>query len=351
MSRILALLLLAAGIFCEEARALDLYSGEALVAARTEQERREAIPVALINVLQKQSGQRELPAAPELDRALADAARMVLAFHYTERQRLLPDGSALGETWLVASFSPEAVDRLTRDLGLPRWRQERLPLSFWVVVDDGQGRRLMPIEYGYAWDGLQWVAAHRGLPIRWAETGPEPVSPSELRLLWGGFTEQLQPARPGSGGVVVIAARRLGPDWHLRWSYDSGLETVGWHSEDRDLSFALADGIHRLVELIAARDSIRGDGGFEAAQAQLLISGLGGPADYARCLAYLEKLSLVDQVAVQLARPGQVGFRLSLNAEPRYLVEILRRDGVLTPGNEPGEYRLAPWQESQESDR
>jgi hypothetical protein len=276
---------------------------------------------------------------PELDRALREAEGMMLAFHYVERQRPLPDGSRVDETWLVARFSPDSVDRVVRELGLPRWRRERPPLEFWVVVDDGFGRRLMPVEYGYAWEGLTWVAAHRGLPIRWAETGPEPVPALELQLLWGGFTEQLQPASPGSGGVVVIAAGRDGPDWRLRWNYDNGVETVGWRSQDRDLGFALADGLHRLIDVVAARDSIRG-GGLEGAQAELSIAGLNGPDDYARCLAYLEQLSMVDAVVVESAQPGQVGFRLELNAEPQFLVEVLRRDGFLTPGNEAGAYRL-----------
>jgi hypothetical protein len=349
MSRILALML-AACACCLDARALELYAGEALVDGKTAAERREAIPAALINVLQKQSGQRELPAVPELDRALRQAEGMVLAFHYVERQRPLPDGSLLDETWLVARFSPDAVDRVVRELGLPRWRHERLPLIFWVVVDDGQGRRMMPVEYGYAWDGLTWIAAHRGLPIRWAEFGPDPVPPADLQLLWGGFTEHLQPASPGLGGVVVIAARRTGPDWQLRWSHDNGIETVGWRSQDRDLAFALANGLHRLIDLVAARDSIRGSG-VEGVQARLLIGGLHGPEDYARCLAYLEKLSMVDAVVVESAQAGQVGFRLDLNAEPQFLVEVLRRDGFLTPGSESGEYRLSDYPKAEESDR
>jgi hypothetical protein len=318
-----------------------LYSGEVLVSGKSPQERREAMPGALINVLQKLSGQRDLPPAPELDRALAESERMVLAFHYLDRQRLMPDGTVLDETWLVAQFAPAAVDAVVRDMGLPRWRQERLPLTFWVVLDDGQGRRLKPVEYGYAWDAMQWIAALRGLPIDWGEPGTESATAVDLQLLWGGFTEQLAPGEPGSGGVVVIAARRLGPEWQLRWSYDNGFETAGWSSRDRDLSFALADGLHRLTDLIASRDSISGGLAGEW-QARFAVSGLGGAQDYDRCLAYLEKLSVVDEVMVESARPGQVGFRLALNAEPRYLEEILRRDGFLVPGSTADEYRLLP---------
>jgi hypothetical protein len=40
---------------------LDLYSGEVVVSSQSEAERNEVIPEALIQVLQKLSGQREMP--------------------------------------------------------------------------------------------------------------------------------------------------------------------------------------------------------------------------------------------------------------------------------------------------
>lgn len=341
MSRILAALLLVAWTCTVSGQALDLYAGEVVVIGKGEAERQQAVPSALIHVLQKLSGQRELPLSPELDQALGQASRMQVAFHYNDRQRLMPDGSALDETWLVVNFRPASVDRVLLELDLPRWRQERPPLTFWIVLDDGAGRRLMPLEYAYAWDAMNWVASLRGLPVDWPDFDPEALPPVDLQLLWGGFTEQLPASQGASGGVVVVAARRLAPDWQLRWTYDNGLETVSWRTRDRDLSLALADGLHGLTDLVAARDSIRG-GPEGAWEAQIVVSGLGVPGAYARCLEYLENLSLVDQLRVQNARAGAVGFRRSLNAEPRYLLEVLRRDGVLEPGNTPEDYRLLP---------
>ena len=104
------------------------------------------------------------------------------------------------------------------------------------------------------------------------------------------------------------------------------------------------------IDLVAARDSIRGSG-VEGVQTRLPIGGLHGADDYARCLAYLENLSMVDAIVVESAQAGQVGFRLDLNAEPQFLVEVLRRDGFLTPGSESGEYCLSYYPKAEESDR
>lgn len=339
MLRILAYMLLALGACTANAQSPDLYAGEVPVIAKSEAERLQAIPSALIHVLQKLSGQRELQASPPLDLALSRAERMMLAFHYEEVRRLMPDGSAQEETWLVVNFLPEAVDGVMRELELPRWRQERPPLTFWVLLDDGSGRRYLPLEYEYAWDAMSQVARQRGLPVLRPEIDPEAPPSIDLQLLWGGFTEQVPAPASPSGGIVVVAARRLGPEWQLRWTYDSGLETAGWRSQDINLSRALTNGLHRLTDLVADRDSIRGATG-ESWQLSLAVNGLDGPQPYARCLSYLNGLSLVDDLAVVSAAPGQVVFRLALNVEPRYFHEVLRRDRVLEPGVTPESYRL-----------
>jgi hypothetical protein len=126
----------------------------------------------------------------------------------------------------------------------------------------------------------------------------------------------------------------------LRWTYDAGVETIGWNSEERDLTFALTDGLQRLTDIVAEADSIRSVAG-QSWNHRIRVRGLGGAEAYARALAYLEGLSLVEELVIESAARGQVGFALLLNAEPRYLDEIIIRDRVLAPGVEAGTYLLA----------
>lgn len=312
-------------LLCASAQAVELYSGEVAVADQGVTERQDAVRSALIQVLQKHSGQRELPLHPALDAALLDANRMLLSFHYRSHERALPDGSINTELRLVANFRPEAVDQVVRDLELPRWRKERRPVTLWVVVDDGYGRRLMPVEYAYAWDAVSDVARLRGMPLKWPELDEEQLEQVDLQLLWGGFTDQVETAGADSAGVVIVAARREGPAWNLRWNFGGGDETTGWRNSDQDLVFALVEGLHRLVDFVAARDAILpsalGDWRYE-----LVVSGLHSGDDYVRCLAYLEGLGLVDGVAVLAATAGEVTFSLDLNAMPEYLLAEIDRD-------------------------
>lgn len=344
MLRISQVCALIAVMLCTQVQAVDLYSGEVAVADQSADQRQSAVQGALLQVLQKHSGLRELPLHPALDRALRTAGRMLLSFHYRRHERTQPDGSVDTELRLVANFLPQAVDEVVQELELPRWRQERRPVTLWVVVDDGSGRDLMPMEYAYAWDALSDVASARGLPIQWPELDEEQRDAVDLQLLWGGFTDEVQPPRDSSAGVVIVAARREGPVWNVRWNFGGAERTAGWRIRDRDLGFALVDGLHRLVDFVASRDAIapseQGDWRFE-----LRVAGLRDAVDYARCLAYLDGLSVVDGLDVIEAGPGEVMFSLDLNATPAYLVSELERDRVLWPDAEVARrYVLTPRQ-------
>ena len=104
-------------VVCSPARAQNLYSGEVLVSDQSVAERQQSVPAALIQVLQKHSGQRELPLHHALDVALLDAQRIMVSFHYQNRERTAPDGTQSKELWLVAHFLPQAVDQIVRDPG------------------------------------------------------------------------------------------------------------------------------------------------------------------------------------------------------------------------------------------
>ena len=323
--------------------AQDLYSGTVPVEGQGVSERRQALPLALIQVLQKLSGERELLPSPALDGGLDGAERMLRAFQYAEVSRALPDGAEEAGLQLVASFNPDAVDELMRQLQLPRWRTDRKPIVLWVVLDDGSGRELQPLEYQYLWDTVESVADQRGLPVAWPGLSEAMKQTVDLQLLWGGYTDQLLLDGSASDGVVAVAARREGPEWNLRWTFSDASATSSWRTRDRELSVALVDGVHQLTGLVASINSL-GAAGLGQWQAELLVAGLRGRDDYARALGYLQGLSLVEAVAVTRAGESGVGFRLELNAEPGYLHSTLQRDGRMAPDTEAGDdvYRWIP---------
>lgn len=314
-----------------------LYAGQVAVHSQSEADRAEAVPEALIQVLQKISGQRELPVSEALDAALANAANLLVSFEYKSVERSSPDGEVTEELHLVARFMQAETDALVRRLGLPRWQRERPPVQVWAVVDDGLGRELKPVEFTYAWESMEDVAAIRGLQLTWPGLDEEEIQLIDLGLVWGGFTGYLVERGAPPDGVAIVAARREGPLWTLRWNVANNEQHWAWRDSDPELRFGLARGVHRMVDEIASANAIAVSEQGEWA-VSLTVGGLHDVQDYATCLAYLQGLSVVDKVGVSEARPGSVRFNLQLNAAVEYLEEALRNGAVLLPGSADSAY-------------
>jgi len=320
---ILLLILLPAGNAL--AAPAGLYTGEVLVQTQQKSERNRALPLALKQVLQKLSGQGSFDDYPLVDLVLDGASSIVVSFHYRNVESILTENSVSNKLLLVARFSEVEVNELLRKLQLPLWPAERQPVEIWVVVDDGTGRRIMPVEYAYAWESMNEIAAARGQPVSWPEPDEEGIFPVDAQLLWGGYTEDITGE---DGAVMIAAARREGAEWSVRLNLDYGGQNWAWRDHDFDLQQALSNSMHEAVNLVASANTIaaidQGKWLYE-----LTVNGIGGADDYRRCLDYLQNLSIVDRVSVTAASRGIVRFSLELNAMSLYLDETLASGHVL----------------------
>lgn len=316
---------------------MNLYSGEALVSSQSAADRNQAVPEALIQVLQKLSGQREIPASPTLDDALKNSNRYLRSYRYSTVDLTGADGVVTGELRLVAQFMQAEVDDIVQQLGLPRWRQERPEVQLWVVIDDGRNRQLKPLEFAYAWESMEQVAAERGLPVGWPELDEEEVQLVDMRLVWGGFTDYLVERGAPEDGVAIVAARREGPQWVVRWNLASGGQNLSWQSSDFELMYALAEGMNLMADQIAMNNAIAASEQGDSVM-DLTVGGIKDASAYADCLDYLQNLSLVDSVDVLGANPGIVNFRLHLNASEEYLTDALESGSMLLPASAGSDY-------------
>jgi hypothetical protein len=289
----------------------NLYSGEVVVPDQSESSRTDAIPDALIQVLQKLSGQRDIPVSPALDEALANAYRLIHSYRYKNIDRLESDNSVTPETRLVVQFMQPETDAVLLRSGLPRWQHERPSVQIWVIIDDGNSRKLKPLEYEYAWVSMEDIASLRGLPLSWPDLDEEEMQLVDLRLVWGGLTDYLVERGAPADGIAIIAARREGPEWNLRWNLSSGTQHWNWRTGDRQLRFALAEGIHHMTDQIASSNSISASDHGEWV-VDVTIGELNSAEDYINCLGYLQNLSIVTGVEILGANPGLVVYNSML---------------------------------------
>jgi hypothetical protein len=317
--------------------AQDLYVGEVAVLDQGGAERSRALPLALEQVLQKLTGLRQFDDYPLVTATLDRAPDMLLSYHYSRLARILSDGAETEELHLVARFDDTVVDELARSLQLPLWQPQRQPLLVWQIIDDGLGRRIMPVEFEYTRQAMTRVAEQRGLPLLWPIPDAEGLFAVDEQIIWGGYTEDL--VSPQGEGVLIAAARREGASWGVRINAGYQGQHWTWRLDDLDLEAALVEGMQQAIDQIAAANTIAA-ADLGSWQYDMTIAGLGGPADYLRCLNYLQSISVVEGVAVVSAQPGTVRFRLALTALPRYLEEALDAGSVLQRTDPGSDYAL-----------
>ena len=126
MRKLLLIIILLNLPVAEAVAAAYLYSAEVVVPSQKEGDRHEAIPEALIQVLKKLSGLRELPFSPTLNEALLNADRLLRSFQYKNVERAGYDGVNVQELRLIAQFMQPEVDRIVQQAGLPRWPNQSI---------------------------------------------------------------------------------------------------------------------------------------------------------------------------------------------------------------------------------
>jgi len=340
MRTLLLILLLAMLTFSSShAATIDLYRGEAVVESKDASARGRALPEALKHVLQKFSGLRSFEDYPQVEPALRQASSILMSFYYRNVNIVLADGSEVEELRLVAQFSSEKVDEMVRSLELPLWPAERDPMDIWVVVDNGLDRRIMPLEFAYVWESMTDTAAWRGLPVNWPQADEEGMFEVDAQLLWGGYTEDLGLA-PGRGAMIA-AARREGQEWSVRTNIAYSGDNWTWRNQDLDLQSALTASLQQAVDLIAAANAIAASD-LGIWKHDVTVDGVHSAAAYESCLAYLQRLSIVNQVSVVSAQSGRIMFRIELNALPQYFEEALADGGVFEREEDESFYFFRP---------
>jgi hypothetical protein len=321
----------------------DLYQGRANVADQSAGEQGKATQAALLQVLGKLSGLGSFATYPEVTGALSGASSMLLAFYYENHPVLQPDGSSIDQLQLVANFSPKAVDELRGQLQLPRWKPEREPLRVWPIVDDGVDRIIMPIELEYAWASVADVAVSRGMPLRWPEPDENGAYAADVQVLWDGYAGESSdsPQAESLADTLVIAAVHDGPEWNVRMSMD--YEGLRWSEQIRgmDLQVVLQQGMSQVIDQIVGASSIAAADTGEWV-AELIVTQISNADEYARCVSYLQGLSVVESLRVKSVEAGRVNFLLTLNAAPNYLQQFITSGRTLAPGAVEGEYQLQP---------
>ena len=337
-TQLLRQLLLAAlvccGVTADAAVVENLYEGIVERPTDVSDPRAAAEAAAMAQVLVRVTGNRLAASAPELSPLLENPAGFVASFGYTIE----------GEAQVV--FLPNSIERELRIAGWPLWGAER-PLSIlWIAVTDQFGdqavlsagdppegalysEHMRELLSGIRTD-IETVALARGVPY----VLPTFATLDDLRLsfeeIWrysvGNLTEF---SSSYEADAVVIARVResvIGTD--VEWL----LQTPS--SAESFPGTGVTEGINLIADAYARDYVTTGD----VRNMTLRVTGINNFDNYARVLAYLESVTLLNNVYVESYAGGELLLRAESRGDAGVLVRtfgldnVLRQPGQLPPG-------------------
>ena len=323
-----------------------LYQAKVPVISQTRDERLDIYPAALAQVVIKLSGDRNVPALPELSAFMKRANTLVQQFHY---QELPPGNEALIEEGykrlLVVSFDGKAVSQALIESNVPLWGRTRPEVLLWLAIEDREARYLLASNASMELEShLNDLAYQRGLTLILPLVDLEDQMQLEFADVWGDFRQTILQASQRYGVDAVLVgrlSRNKRGEWRNRWSlhYSADISTPSefWQGEANTQAEALAVGVNGATDLIAQRYAQIFTAG--AADAVVLkVKAVNDLAGYARAMEYLESLDIVTDVEVVKVMADEVLFKLAIRGDSYGLENAIMLGNTLMKSSESTSY-------------
>lgn len=308
----------------------DLYAASVPATGQTTEERDAALRDALLQVLVKVTGDRDVAVAPTVDDVLRRAPKLVQQFQF---QQALADGELAPGLMLDARFQPNVLIEAVKDAGLPVWDQQRPVTLVWLAVRDRNNRRFIvdadSAEVAAA--GLINEAAVRGVPLMFPLMDLEDRAAVRFGDVWGGFEDPVL-AASGRYDVHSVLIGRIsdGESWSKGdwWRFDRNQVPESFSSSGDTRSLSMADGLNKSADLMAQQYARLALPGWASKQ-RLIINEIYSAKSYAQVLRHLEGLSLVDSVQVSEVAGQTVTFDVQAEGSVRDLEQALDLSSLL----------------------
>lgn len=167
-----------------------LYQATVPVSDESAATRNPAIKQALLQVLVKLTGERNISKTSGIGPIIERPERFVQQFRYRQTTDAENQQAPTPELWV--QFDETALNDALRSYGLTVWGKERPSILVWLAHEDNQVRRLVSFEETPKYmTMLDQRAAARGLSLLFPLLDLEDTSRLSVSDVWGGFKEPI----------------------------------------------------------------------------------------------------------------------------------------------------------------
>jgi hypothetical protein len=286
--------------------------------------RAKALPQAFEQVMRRVASSHSAVAHPEFAKAKQKVDAYVNTFFYTENSGIYN---------LTVQFNDQALADLLTKMGRASFNKNRPQVLLWLVVDQNNKPQFVnsgsqePLA-----DKIDLLSSNYGLPVLF------PLLDLTERLF---IAEQdvinfnLPPLQQAAGrynadSVVVGKINHISGVWHCEWRLLDGPQDIAWNSSGDDLDVELELMFNQLADkLIASYKAPDKSPEVNNSSIAVRVKGVNNVADYAKILAYLKNLSVVQQVEIGSVDGNQAMFIVSSDAGKEAVIKALNMDTLL----------------------
>jgi len=281
--------------------------------------RTKVLPQAFEQVMRRVASSHSAVSHAEFAKAKQKIDAYIKTFFYT--------GSS-GNYNLTVQFNDQALAELLTTMGRSSFSKNRPQVLLWLVVDqDSKPQFVSSGSQEPLADKIDLLSSNYGLPILF------PLLDLTERLF---IAEQdvinfnLSPLQQAAGrynadSVVVGKINYLSGIWHCEWRLLDGSQDVAWNSSGDDLDVELELMFNQLADKLIASYKVT-----DKNSIAVRVKGVTNVADYAKVLAYLKNVSVVQQVEIGSVDGNQAMFIISSEAGKEAVIKALNKDTLLT---------------------
>ncbi len=287
-----------------------LYQATVPVSDESASTRNPALKQALIQVLVKLTGDRNISKSSNISALIERPERFVQQFRY--RQATNEENQQIQSPELWVQFDETALNDALRSYGLTVWGKERPSILVWLAHEGNESRRLVSFEESPEYlTMLDQRASARGVSLLLPLLDLEDTSRISVSDIWGGFKEPILDASKRYQTDVVLTGKLiqiLPTLWESQWSVYIDGQVMSWTSQGELVEIVLEEGVDELADRLATQYA--NTGSTRTKVIELLVSNVNDLDEYARTLSYLESLQSVRTVQVKRVSTDKVMFEL-----------------------------------------
>ena len=313
-------------VFCWGEADGELYLIERRVDSQSSVERDAVARDALIGLLTKVTGLRNIPRSLKIKDALKGSSAFYSGFSYK------PDNDGRGFL-ITYDFDKHLILDLIVEAKLPYWWSVRPRVVIWLALDHSSQEILSGTDsHGFV-RSLRERAVARGIEVELPIMDVQDRSLVSFKKIMSGIAHQIDQASTRYAADIYLVGKIREMEFSMdepyfegQWEFWLDNEFLTTDFKSLTVQEAAELGIDLVVDAVVANEAVFA---VEQKKYQWVVNGIDSIDQYIQLKNIFEDLEFVDTFFVKKLSVNQVMFSISTRASEKKIVELLAKQKVL----------------------